>query len=107
MTFQLHSLFLVICLAAALGAAGCTSSTDEVPVAIVTETFATPAARKHFPQASNHFALDLFGRLRQEKGNLVVSPVSVATALGMVLAGARGTTAEEIAAALHVADLSR
>lgn len=51
-------------------------------------------------------AVDLFKRLaapgeRLGTANLVVSPSSVATVLAMILPGARGTTADEIATALH------
>jgi serpin B len=52
------------------------------------------------------FAVDLYKRLvgageRLDDQNLVVSPSSVATVLAMVLPGARGPTAAEIAGTLH------
>jgi serpin B len=47
------------------------------------------------------FALDLYGRLRGREGNLFLSPESISTALAMTYAGARGRTAEEMAATLH------
>jgi serpin B len=47
------------------------------------------------------FALDLFRRLGAGDENLVLSPSSVATVLAMVLPGARGATAGEIAAVLR------
>jgi serpin B len=50
------------------------------------------------------FALDLYRRLGAGDENLVLSPSSVATVLAMVLPGARGDTARQIAAVLH-ADL--
>jgi serpin B len=51
-------------------------------------------------KADNQLALEL---LRQRsQGNLVLSPLSIATALGMVDAGARGTTALQIQHVLHV-----
>lgn len=50
---------------------------------------------------NNAFALDLYGRLRAADGNLFFSPHSLSTALAMTYAGARGGTAEELAAALH------
>ncbi len=50
----------------------------------------------------NHrFALDLYGQLRLEPGNVFVSPYSLATALAMTYAGARGETAAEMARTLH------
>ncbi len=48
------------------------------------------------------FGADLYGRL-PSSGNLVFSPASIATALRLVLLGARGETAGQIAAALHLA----
>ncbi len=48
------------------------------------------------------FGADLYGRLPGH-GNLVFSPASIATALRLVLLGARGETAAQIAAALHLA----
>ena len=50
---------------------------------------------------NNAFALDLYARLREEPGNLLVSPHSVSTALAMTYAGARGETAAEMARVLH------
>jgi serpin B len=48
------------------------------------------------------FALDLYRVLNKQPGNVFLSPYSISTALGMVLAGARGQTEQEIAAALHL-----
>lgn len=47
------------------------------------------------------FALDLYQKLRAEPGNLFFSPHSISSALAMTYAGARGTTALEMAQALH------
>jgi serpin B len=47
------------------------------------------------------FGADLYRRL-PAAGNLVFSPASIATALRLVLLGARGETAAQIAAALHL-----
>ncbi len=55
-------------------------------------------------RASTGFALDLYRQLGTGDENLVLSPSSVATVLAMVLPGARGATASEIAAVLR-ADL--
>jgi len=49
----------------------------------------------------NAFAADLYVRTASGEGNRVISPASVAVALAMVHAGARGPTAREIADALH------
>jgi serpin B len=50
---------------------------------------------------NNTFALDLYGYLRKEKGNLFLSPYSISTALAMTYGGARGSTAEQMAKTLH------
>ncbi|MGD8453486.1 MAG: serpin family protein [Phycisphaerae bacterium] len=47
------------------------------------------------------FALDLYGRLRETEGNLLMSPYSVSTALAMTYGGARGETARQMAQVLH------
>jgi serpin B len=50
---------------------------------------------------NNDFALALHGRLRQRSGNLVFSPFSIRTALGMTYAGGRGETAVQMREALR------
>lgn len=52
-------------------------------------------------QADAAFGTDLYLKLAAS-GNVVFSPASIAAALQMALAGARGDTATELAAALHV-----
>lgn len=52
-------------------------------------------------EGNNQFACDMFARLCQKEGNVVFSPYSVSTALGMAYAGARGETATEMARVLH------
>ena len=59
-----------------------------------------------FMQGENKFAISLYGKLAAQPGNFVVSPYSVAMALGMVYAGAKGQTAVEIASALQVQNMS-
>lgn len=51
--------------------------------------------------AINAFGLDLYARVLDGNGNLVISPASVALALAMARAGAGGTTATEMDAVLH------
>jgi serine protease inhibitor len=53
-------------------------------------------------QGSNHFAFDLYARLRADHGNLFFSPTSISTALAMTLAGASGETAAQMAKSLHL-----
>jgi len=47
------------------------------------------------------FALDLYGRLRKEDGNLFLSPYSISTALAMTYAGGRGETEKQMVKVLH------
>lgn len=53
-------------------------------------------------RSSNAFGFDLYQRLRQRPGNLVISPASVTTALAMTWGGARGETAAEMRKVLHL-----
>jgi serpin B len=50
---------------------------------------------------NNAFAIELYGLLRNQSGNLFFSPESISTALAMTYAGARGHTAAEMAKTLH------
>ncbi|HEX4311014.1 MAG TPA: serpin family protein [Acidobacteriaceae bacterium] len=52
-------------------------------------------------QGNNAFAVDLYGRLREQKGNLFFSPASISSAFAMADAGARGQTAAEMARVFH------
>jgi len=52
--------------------------------------------------SSNAFGFDLYQRLRQTPGNLVISPASVTTALTMAWGGAQGTTVEQMRKVLHL-----
>lgn len=52
-------------------------------------------------RANNAFAFDLYAQLRQEPGNVFFSPYSLASALAMAWAGARGGTAAQIADVFH------
>jgi serpin B len=61
----------------------------------------SPADRAALVEGDNAFALELYGRLRNQNGNLFFSPESISTALAMAYAGARGDTASEMAKTLH------
>jgi serpin B len=56
--------------------------------------------------AENATAMDLYGQLRLQPGNLFFSPASITTAMGMVFVGAKGDTASEIAMAFHLNGLA-
>jgi serpin B len=53
-------------------------------------------------RSSNAFGFDLYQRLRQKPGNLVLSPASITTALTMTWGGARGETAAQMRRVLHL-----
>ncbi len=50
---------------------------------------------------NNAFAVDLYGRLRTQPGNLFFSPASISTAFAMAYAGAHGQTATQMATVFH------
>jgi serpin B len=52
-------------------------------------------------EGNSTFALDIYQKLRDTKGNLFFSPYSISTALAMTHAGARESTADQIAYTLH------
>ena len=62
---------------------------------------ADPTAAKRAAEALNAFGVDLYAQVRTADGNLVVSPASIALALSMARAGARGATATEMDKVLH------
>ncbi|MEO7097073.1 MAG: serpin family protein [Polyangiales bacterium] len=54
-----------------------------------------------FVSSNDAFATDLYRELAKKDGNLFFSPASISTALAMTYAGAKGTTATQMAKALH------
>jgi len=61
---------------------------------------------KAVSQSTNQFAFDLYQKIDSASGNIIVSPYSIDTALGMLDVGARGQTHTEIAAAMHQPQLA-
>jgi serpin B len=59
------------------------------------------AAAQAVVEGNTTFALDLYGELGGEEGNLFFSPYSISTALAMTYAGARGETERQMARTLH------
>ena len=62
---------------------------------------ASAADQAEVTKGNNAFTVDLYGRLREQKGNLFFSPESISTAFAMADAGARGETAAEMARVFH------
>jgi serpin B len=87
--------------------AGATSPAPDSPAGIAlaradaARSTADPGRAAAAAEAINAFGLELYARMATEPGNLVLSPASVAIALSMARAGARGTTADEMDAVLH------
>jgi serpin B len=54
---------------------------------------------------NNKFALELYGKLESQQGNLFLSPYSISTALAMTSAGARGQTEKQMAETLCFAPM--
>ncbi|AUY51304.1 serpin family protein [Streptomyces sp. CB01881] len=106
-------LLLTATLTAALAApllTGCGSTGAAAPVVVRASAPASPppadpAQVAATAAATNAFGLDLLHTLTADPGqagrNVVLSPSGLATVLAMVLPGARGTTADELAKALH------
>lgn len=55
-------------------------------------------------EANNLFAIDLYDKYKSEDGNLFFSPYSISSALSMTYEGAKGQTAREMQAVLHLPD---
>jgi len=68
--------------------------------------FATEPVNRTHPDTvaagNTAFALDLYGRIRAEQGNVFCSPFSISAALAMTSAGARGETLAEMNKVLHL-----
>jgi serine protease inhibitor len=92
---------------AAVAAAGCASAPTAAPVPVVARGVARvePAADpRPFGAADTAFGLDVLRDwcAQYPRRNLVFSPSTLATALGMAYLGARGTTARAMAHVLHL-----
>ena len=94
-----------------LSTAGCAAELGQPPVARAAVAQAS-VARVDKPQlpegdlaalssGNSAFAIDLYGALRRQEGNLFFSPYSISLALAMTYAGARGETEAEMAKVLH------
>jgi serpin B len=68
---------------------------------------AAPAEAKKASAAINAFGLDLLGRAGKPDANVVLSPASIAIALAMARAGARGETAAQMDTVMRSAGAAR
>jgi serpin B len=75
---------------------GCTATPTSHPAPVV------PVARQTVLDSDGQLGGALLGALGPPSQNAVLSPYSIAVALQMALEGARGATAEQIAATLHL-----
>jgi len=62
---------------------------------------AAGADMKSLVEGNTAFALQLYGKLQSQDGNLAFSPYSISSALAMTCAGARGETARQMEQVLH------
>lgn len=56
---------------------------------------------KRIVEGLNRFGSEIYSKMMGEKGDVAISPASISTAFGLAYAGARGKTADDIAATLH------
>jgi serpin B len=70
---------------------------------LMAQTTPTSPDQAALVDGNNAFAVDLYGQLRKQNGNLFFSPESISTAFAMAFAGARGSTASEMASTFHFA----
>ena len=77
---------------------------SKVDIPVLDDSGATAESLEATVDASNAFALDLYGRYSAADDNLFYSPYSISTALSMTYEGARGTTAEEMRSVFHLSE---
>ena len=108
----MHKAFVVA--VAALVSAGCGAagshparSAPTPPGSDLRSVTLTAAELRGLATADTAFGTQLLQRLQKDKkGNLALSPASIATALQMAFVGARGATATEMAKTLHLEGMS-
>jgi len=104
-----HTALLALALVAGCSPAAPSPSTPvqagaiELAAATAPRLASTPQDAAHGGDAVNAFGLELYAKLvaADPAANLVVSPASIATALAMARAGAKGETAAEMDAVMH------
>lgn len=79
-----------------------TSSLALLAIARLARSEEPPVNPRGVVDGNNRFALELYAKLREAKGNLFCSPFSISSALAMTALGARGKTAEQMGEVLHL-----
>jgi len=90
---------LIAAVALAIALAGCGGAPGpgiELAIATVPRAHTAPADARGAAAGINDFGLELFRTVASADANAVLSPASIAIALGMARAGARTETAEEM-----------
>jgi len=67
----------------------------------ITSPDVNPSEQALLVEGNSAFAIELYQALRENEGNLFYSPHSISVALAMTYAGARGETAQQMAATLQ------
>ena len=101
MKTKLVALLSLALLLTACSSAGSAGGDVSLARADVPRASAAPAEAAEAGAAINAFGLDLYRLVAPGTTNVVLSPASIALALGMARAGARGQTATEMDAVLH------
>jgi len=87
------------------------TTTEPVPEASAPEPATPPPAKPKvdapesaaaLARGTNQLGFDLYGKLKKQAGNLALSPFSISTALAMTWGGAKGETAKQMQATLHL-----
>ncbi|HYB18779.1 MAG TPA: serpin family protein [Streptosporangiaceae bacterium] len=101
-----HLTAVGLVITASLALAGCATDTSQaVPIVAHGVAASEPAVSpRPYGAADTSFGLDLLGAWcrTDPRANLVLSPASLASGLGMAYLGARGGTAQAMAGALHL-----
>jgi serine protease inhibitor len=88
---------ILVCVMTVIGCFGRKQKTNEK-----NDTKLAPnPAEMTIVKGNNQFAIELYAKLQERKGNLFFSPYSISSALAMTYAGAKGQTESQMSAVLH------
>lgn len=94
-------LFVAVPLSASAQSAAPGVDDEQVDPADAFVPAAIDADGKRIVDGLNRFGSEIYSKMMGEKGDIAISPASISTAFGLAYAGARGKTADDIAATLH------